>query len=173
MLKAGNWCAANNSRRTPVASLGLRVARAFGEPVWGVNATVAKIIGAVNRVSGQSYGSTSLEHEYLLQIIRNQEVSWFESFKIEEGRRVDRMRPISQDYMSISGFARRLLLFTSSKWSATLFNFTGVDLVELALSLVGVEKGEILSSALISRTGERQQNNLSVKKVLRMIRDES
>jgi glycosyltransferase involved in cell wall biosynthesis len=170
VLDVGNWLPANRSRRTPVASLGLKLARRFGEPSWGQNPTVAKIKGSINRRDGQAYGSISLEHEYLLYEILHKANSWFEDFQLEAGRRNDRMRAVSEDFQGVVGLRRKLLSICSKKWSARLFEKTGIDLVEFALGFAGVPRGQVLSKALIHRTGETHQKDLTVKSVLKELR---
>lgn len=170
VIEVGNWLPANRSRRTPVASLGLRFARRFGEPAWAQTPTVAKIEGSLNRRNGQAYGSRSLEHEFLLHKILHEENCWFESIQLEPGFRVDRMKAASEDFQGVVGFRRKLLSIFSKKWSAKLFEITGIDLFEFALGFAGVPGGKVLSDELILRTGEMQQKAINVKSVLNDLR---
>jgi hypothetical protein len=169
VLAVGNWFPANKTRRTPVASLGLRVARKFGEPTWGKIPTVAKVMGEMNRRGGAVYGSESLEHRFLNHAIHKGKNSWFEGFELEQGVEFDRSRPVWDDFEDLTLIKKWIPITFPSKWAASLFRSTGIDLVEGVLGILGIKKGQILKNALVSRTGEKQQTNLTVEIVLKAL----
>jgi glycosyltransferase involved in cell wall biosynthesis len=165
ILEAGNWYPASSSRRTPLTSLGLRLWRQIGEPGVVEVPTVAKILGSMNRRNGRLYGSVSLEHSFLSKLIDSEKSNWFEALVLSEGETVDRNIGVWADYGFFEGLIHKLLVLCSGRWSVRLFQVTGIDLIEFVLMLSGVKKGSLLGSALVARTGETQQKNLTVKKV--------
>lgn len=169
VLKAGNWKPANDTRRTPVQSLGLRLWRTVGAPVTVAVYSAVKLLGG----GGDSprYHTASEVHEYLASLMTAHGGQWPDVITREEGARLARDSGITEDWPGLSPRQLRVLAASGHPFWAWIFRFTGADAVEFSLARAGADRGHHLTRLIVLRTGERTLTTLSVNDVLSALGD--
>lgn len=169
VLKAGNWKPANDTRRTPVQSLGLRLWRTVGSPVTAHEHSAVKLLGGGG--DKPRYHTASGEHHYLGSLMSARGRHWAELITLEAGERFPRDASISHDWDELTLRQRRGLGASGHPFWAWIFRVTGYDAVESSLARAGATRGHHLARLIMLRTGERSLTTLSVNDVMEALGD--
>ena len=169
VLKAGNWRPANDTRRTPVQSLGLRLWRTVGSPVTVDEHSAVKLLGGDG--DKPRYHTASGEHKYLGSLMATHGLHWAELITLEAGERFPRDASITQDWDELTPARLRALGASGQPFWAWIFRLTGYDAVEASLARAGADRGHHLARLIVLRTGERSLTTLSVNDVLKVLDD--
>lgn len=161
VISAKNWTPAWKIGRTPVAELALRLWREKGEPDFGTNLSVAKVLGNRRKSSGPHYGHPPSLHHYVENLLREtgerwpDEISW--PTKVSEGRlRYSTLL----DHLPGGDWSKKLL----NRAVLSIYLIIGIDLVDRAIRKQS-GTGQVLEKALKRRTGEEQLNRIDVSEV--------
>ncbi|MDA9116846.1 glycosyltransferase [Pontimonas sp.] len=163
VIAAKNWTPAWKIGRTPVAELALRLWRAKGEPVFGQEISVAKVLGERRNSPGPLYTHEPSLHRYLEILLSEQghrwpgEISW----PTKLSRR--RLRYDEALFKHLQGGRRAKKALTLA--ILLLYRLTGIDLGERALrNRFGA--GGVLERALKVRTGEQSLGQYEVSELV-------
>jgi hypothetical protein len=154
--RVGNWPFAGDSVRTPVSRIALLLWRRLGEPVWGVQASVLKVQGALQQKLGGEYNSPSPVHRELQTAMELAPTAWFEGLEFRLNPTTSRRDPLESNYpeLSLEQISPMLLRF-----AALWFRVTGIDLLERRLRRHGARPGQIMDRILLGRTGEARDSS--------------
>jgi len=162
VISAKNWTPAWKIGRTPVAELPLRLWREKGEPSFGNDISVAKILGNRGKSSRPHYGHLPSLHRYLENLLRETGARWPEEIswptKVSEARRRYSAELFGHlpegDWFK--RFVNRAVLF--------VYLVIGIDLVDRAIRKQS-GTGQLLEKALKIRTGEEHLGRIDVSEV--------
>jgi glycosyltransferase involved in cell wall biosynthesis len=166
VLSVGNWSPAWQLARTPVSELPLRIWKKYGEPEFGSEVSVAKILGNRWSKPGPHYFQSTELHDFLILLLRRKARKWVDKFVWPTLISEVRNRPVFGFGGLCIGGKKCLERFTLS--SATLYKIVGIDVVELYLR--GKQgRGSVLEHLLARRTGELKLKRRKVAYVQKLL----
>ena len=162
VVSAKNWTPAWKIGRTPLAELPLRLWKEKGEPNFGKDLSVAKVMGNRRKSSEPYYGHLPSLHRYLENLLRETGERWPEEISwptwVSKGR--NWYSTVLFAHLPGGDWSRKLL----NRAVLAVYQIIGIDLVDRAIRKQS-GTGQLLEEALKIRTGEEHLNRIDVSEV--------
>jgi len=147
--KIGYWKQAREIHRSPMQNWVTRAWRKNTKFVFGDKITTLKIDTHLNIKNKAHYSVKSLEHLYILDLLKNQKNDSLRKFVEKSLEQNKILFPIDMFYKKASHKILGKILF--NHFTKSLFKYTGLDSLEIFCTLALFKKGKNMNIASLNR----------------------
>ena len=168
--RIGYWKQAREIHRSPMQNWVTRAWRKKTKFVFGEKITVLKINTHHNIKDKPRYSVKSLEHNYILDLLENQNPDSIRKF-VEKSLEHNKIPKVAKPKRFLDKKSHKVLwkiLFNG--FTKYLFKHTGIDSYEIYFFLLRSEKGSVLKTASADRTGKPLPEKVDIKMVIDQVK---